>query len=161
MIVIIGVSGCGKTTVGKLLSKKSGKPFYDADNFHPQTNIDKMKNGIPLNDKDRIPWLKLLSSKMAVIEEKTEVILACSALKEIYRRLLSENNNMITWVYLDGSFELIKERMYNRDSHFMKSQMLKSQFEDLEVPDYGLHISITESPEEIVNTIISKLKLYE
>ena len=161
MIVILGVSGCGKTTVGKLLSKKLGKPFYDADDFHPQTNIDKMKNGIPLNDNDRIPWLKLLSNKMAAIEEKVEVILACSALKESYRQLLSENNNLITWVYLDGSFELIKERMYDRDNHFMKSQLLKSQFEVLEVPDYGLHIAITESPEEIVNTIISKLKLYE
>lgn len=161
MIIIMGVSGCGKTTIGKRLSDRTGMPFFDADDFHPQSNIDKMSNNIPLTDSDRHPWLISLSEKIAFWDSQGGAILACSALKEQYRELLSAGNTSISWVYLSGSFELIKSRMESRNGHYMKASLLQSQFDALEVPDYGLDISIENDPEEIIDTIISKLKPHE
>jgi len=161
MIIIIGVSGCGKTTVGKLLSEKTGMPYYDADDFHSQANIKKMKNNISLTDEDRLPWLQTLAKNIKAWQVKQDAILSCSALKEKYRKILSSNIDSILWVYLAGSFDLIKSRIESRNGHYMKSQLLQSQFDDLEVPEYGLNISIDKSPEEIVNIIISKVKQHE
>lgn len=161
MIVIMGVSGCGKTTVGKLLSKKLGMAYFDADDFHPQSNVDKMKNGTPLTDEDRLPWLVTLANEIEKWEAKGGAILSCSALKEKYRQVLASKINTITWIYLSGSFDLIKSRLENRDEHYMKSHLLQSQFDALEIPDYGLEINITSTPQEIVNTIISKLNTNE
>ncbi|NND63544.1 MAG: gluconokinase [Flavobacteriaceae bacterium] len=154
MIVIMGVSGCGKTTVGKLLADELQIPFYDADDFHPQSNIEKMKNGVPLDDSDRLPWLQMLSTEMNRWEQDGGAILACSALKESYRKLLSSQTS-VNWVYLHGSFDTILDRMKTRQ-HFMKPEMLQSQFDTLEVPSYALELDITKNPEELVAEIQSK-----
>lgn len=156
--VIMGVSGCGKTTIGQLLSTAFNIPFYDADDFHPQSNIEKMKNGFPLNDSDRAPWLNILSNKLKSWNTNAGAILACSALKESYREQLSKGVSTIKWIYLEGSFELIKQRIENRSQHFQKSNMLQSQFEILEVPNYGIHVNINKEPQDIIRCIINKIK---
>jgi carbohydrate kinase (thermoresistant glucokinase family) len=161
MIVIMGVSGCGKTTIGQGLAKQLGLPYYDADDFHPQSNIDKMKHGFPLNDEDRMPWLSNLAEHIKTWDEQGGAVLSCSALKESYRTLLASKSTAIKWVYLKGSFELIQSRLEQRAGHYMKSNLLQSQFDTLEEPDYGIHVSIDNTPETILNSILSKLKTYE
>jgi carbohydrate kinase (thermoresistant glucokinase family) len=155
MIVVMGVSGCGKTTVGGALAEKLRLPFFDADDFHPPANIEKMSSGTPLVDSDRYPWLKRLASEIRGWEEKGGAVLACSALKEEYREILSSVPNM-TWVYLQADFDIILNRMKNR-KHFMDPALLQSQFETLEVPSYGLHINAEKELDEIISEIINKL----
>lgn len=161
MIVTMGVSGCGKTTIGKLLAESLKIPYFDADDFHPQENIDKMKQGIALTDKDRLPWLEKLASQMEIWENSGGAVLSCSALKEAYRKILASKVKNIKWVYLSGSYELIKNRMKKREAHYMKTNLLQSQFDALEIPDYGIEIDISGSPEELTKTILTKLKSYE
>jgi len=161
IIIILGVSGCGKTTIGRLLATETGFDFYDADDFHPKSNIDKMKNNIPLTDEDRFPWLHILANKMQKWNTENNFVLACSALKESYRQILASNFNNILWIYLEGDPDLIASRLGTRKGHFMKPVLLSSQFEALEIPNYGLHIPIKQSPSEILKTIKSKLKLDE
>lgn len=161
VIVVFGVSGSGKTTVAKLLSEKLSVPYYDADDFHPQANIDKMSNGHALNDDDRRPWLQALSDRIGYWQYNGGAILACSALKEQYRELLAVQAKHIYWVLLWGTFELIRSRMEARKAHFMAPSLLQSQFDTLEVPDYGLTIDVGPDPETIVNTILTKLNTYE
>ncbi len=158
IVIIMGVSGCGKTTIGSQLSQKISVPFYDADDFHPKSNIDKMAGGIALNDDDRLPWLELLADTILDWSSKTGAVLACSALKEKYRAILSSKYNNIVWVYLSGPKELIRQRIEARSGHFMNSDLLNAQFHDLEVPNYGIHIDISGAPENITNTIVLKLK---
>ncbi len=155
----MGVSGCGKSTIGKQLSKTLDIPFFDADDFHPQANIEKMINGFPLSDHDRQPWLDLLSNKIKSWHTTEGAILACSALKESYREKLNKGFEQITWIFLVGSFELISERLRNRASHFFKPELLKSQFESLEVPNYGWHISIDNNVPEIVQYIKNRIEM--
>jgi len=158
LIIVMGVSGCGKSTIGKLLADQLNIDFYDADDFHPDANVTKMKNGQALNDTDRKPWLLLLSKKLQEWQQKGGAVLACSALKENYRQLLMSNNpDTIKWVYLEGTFKVITERISKRENHFMKADLLKSQFDTLEIPEYGSHISITNKPSEIITTIIEGL----
>ncbi len=157
IIQVIGVSGCGKTTIAKKLSNDLGLPFYDADDFHPQANIDKMSSGKPLNDEDRASWLEILSVNLQQWEGEGGAILACSALKEKYRNRLAQDLKNCFWVFLSGSYELIFDRMRKRKNHYMSEEMLRSQFETLEVPDYGIHVDIGKSPEEIVEKIKSSL----
>lgn len=161
MIIIMGVSGCGKTTVGKSLSEKINLPFYDADDFHTEANIEKMKNGHALTDDDRKPWLESLSNHIEKWELNGGAILACSALKEKYRAILSSKIKTINWVYLSGSFDVIKTRLEQRNQHYMKSTLLTSQFDTLEIPQYGLHIPIEKPVKDIITTITSKLNLNE
>ena len=158
IIVVYGVSGCGKSTIGKLLSDKLAIPFYDADDYHPQNNIDKMASGAPLNDDDRQPWLERLAK---LLQEEKSAVLACSALKEKYRKILTQGNENINWVHLEGDFDLIAERMKARGNHFMKSDMLQSQFDVFERADYGLHLDIKNAPEEIIHTIIEKINFMD
>ncbi|MFV9552469.1 gluconokinase [Algibacter sp. PT7-4] len=158
IIIVMGVSGCGKTTIGSRLSQKTGIPFYDADDFHPKSNIDKMTRGNSLNDDDRLPWLELLADNILEWSSNKGAVLACSALKENYRVILASKYTNIIWVYLYGSKNLIKERIEARSGHYMNSDLLNSQFHDLEVPNYGIHIDVSETPEKIINTIVSKLK---
>lgn len=157
IIQVIGVSGCGKTTIAKKLSEDLGLPFYDADDFHPQSNIDKMSSGKPLDDHDRATWLETLSENLVEWEKQGGAILACSALKEKYRNILAKGLNNCYWVFLSGSYDVIFERMRKRKDHYMSEEMLRSQFEALEVPEYGIHVDIGKSPEEIVEMIKSSL----
>jgi len=157
IVQVIGVSGCGKSTIAQKLSEDLGIPYYDADDFHPQENIDKMSSGKPLNDDDRALWLEILSTNLQQWEKEGGAILACSALKEKYRRVLAGNLKNCHWVFLYGSYELILERMNKRKDHYMSGEMLRSQFEALEVPAYGIHIDIQKSPKEIIAKIKSSL----
>ena len=154
----MGVSGSGKTTVGKALASALEIPFYDADDFHPEDNIMKMEQGIPLQDLDRRSWLDTLSENLTQWEAETGAVLACSALKEMYRITLSSGvNNDMTWIYLYGRSELIKERMSGRRGHYFKPELLDSQLADLEPPQYGWHFNISSSADHIVNSILDKL----
>jgi gluconokinase len=151
----MGVSGCGKTTIGKALAIKLGWDFYDADDFHPPGNIAKMSGGIPLNDDDRTPWLASLHALISTcMKENRNGVLACSALKESYRQILQSNNQGLLIVYLKGDYELIWARMIDRAGHYMKPLLLISQFEVLEEPTYGLVIDISQSVDEIVAHIL-------
>ena len=161
MIVIMGVSGCGKTTIGKQLAKQLDLPYFDADDFHPPSNIDKMTQGIPLNDEDRWPWLTLLVNHMKTWDEQGGAVLACSALKESYRTLLASECNNVIWIYLKGSYNVIQSRLQHREGHYMKSNLLQSQFDTLEEPDYGIHVDIENTPEQIMAYITPKLKAHE
>ena len=155
----MGVSGSGKTTVGKALASALEIPFYDADDFHLHGNIVKMNQGIPLGDLDRKSWLETLSKNLAQWEAATGAVLACSALKEMYRAVLQSGvKNDMTWVYLYGRSELIKERMAGRKEHYFKPDLVDSQFADLEPPQYGWHFDISSSADHIVKSILDKLR---
>jgi len=156
VIFVIGVSGCGKSTIAEKLSKETGIPYFDADDFHPQSNIEKMSRGEALTDEDRSSWLNTLSDKLQIWNKGQGAVLACSALKEKYRMTLSTNLEPCSWVFLSGSFELIQSRLNQRKGHYMGAKLLRSQFDTLEIPDYGIHIDIEEAPEEI----IERIKLY-
>ncbi|MEZ4875206.1 MAG: NADP-dependent phosphogluconate dehydrogenase [Flavobacteriaceae bacterium] len=151
--IIMGVSGSGKTTVGTLLAQQLSLPFYDADAFHSEANVAKMAAGIPLTDEDRLPWLQALQTAMGTWTEGA--VLACSALKESYRRVLAEGHDVV-WVYLKGSFKTILQRMEARN-HFMKPELLQSQFDVLEPPSYGLHVEVSLPPQQLVSEIITNL----
>ncbi len=158
-IIVMGVSGCGKTTVGKLLAERMGWTFIEGDEYHSPENVRKMSGSIPLTDKDRLPWLDRLHS---LLKEKAHqgcsVVLACSALKQSYRDLLSKGFENVSFAYLKGDYNLISDRMHNR-KHFMRAGMLKSQFESLEEPNDAVAFSITGSPDEIVNEITQRFNL--
>jgi len=156
--VVMGVSGCGKTTVGKLLAKEKEIPFFDADDFHPENNIQKMQAGLPLNDDDREPWLNILSEKIREWNDESGAVLACSALKKSYRNTLKSETSDVTFIWLDGSYDLIKSRMQNRVGHYMPPGLLQSQFDALEPPSHAVKISIDQSPDSILSDIIQNLK---
>jgi len=153
--LIMGVSGSGKTRVGKSLAEHLGWDFYDADDFHPAANVEKMANGIPLDDSDRAPWLAALHDLISssLIQSRPGV-LACSALKERYRQRLLEGNAGVQLIYLKGSYDLIWSRMIVRADHYMKPHMLQSQFETLEEPVNALTVDISLSVNEIVQKIL-------
>jgi len=159
VIILMGVSGCGKTTVGKLLSKQTGLPFFDADDFHPPENVRKMESGQPLNDEDRQPWLEILSEKISEWNRSSGAILACSALKETYREILRSGEGNTGFVYLNGSRSVIFDRMKLREGHYMPPELLDSQFEALEEPKNALVVDIRHAPEEIAKQIVNKLEL--
>lgn len=157
VFVLMGVSGSGKTTIGKALAQKLGCSFYDGDDFHPPENVAKMANGIPLNDADRRPWLARLHDLIAEYEARGETaVLACSALKKQYRDQLRMGNETIRFIFLYGSFDTIWQRMQTRPGHYMKADMLQSQFDALEAPDptEALQIDIANSVAQIVTAIL-------
>ena len=150
----MGVSGSGKSTIGKLLSQEFNIPFYDGDDFHPKENIEKMSSGRPLNDKDRQSWLEALNGLALKELKKSNCIILCSALKQKYREILIQNiETQSEWIYLSGSFDLISKRLNSRENHFMTSDLLKSQFDILEEPRDALRVDISLSPNEIIKTI--------
>jgi len=160
IIYIMGVSGSGKTTIGKKLAAKIGFPFFDGDDFHSPSNKEKMKQNIPLNDEDRKDWLLQMNQTAREHAITDGAIIACSALKEKYRNILSSGINIpIYWVFMNGSFELIKKRMERRKDHFMPPGLLTSQFDALEVPANSIAVDITKKPDEIVKTVISQIGL--
>jgi gluconokinase len=158
-LVIMGVSGCGKTSIGQALSERLGWSFYDGDDFHSPENVSKMSNGMPLNDDDRTNWLKtlheLISEKLRAGEN---LILACSALKKKYRHQLRLGNEGLVFVYLNGDFELIWSRMQTRNDHYMKPEMLISQFNTLENPSNALVVNIDQPIEAIIQEIINNIE---
>lgn len=157
--IIMGVSGCGKSTVGEQLAPRLGLPFYDGDDFHPAANIAKMSNGTPLTDDDRRDWLATLATELGQWETAGGAILACSALKEAYRTTLQSGlKSPIHWVFLDGPRELLLKRMGSRKGHYMHPDMLDSQLATLERPAYALRLSITATPEELVQDIVAAKK---
>ncbi len=154
----MGVSGSGKTTIGSLLSAKTGYPFYDADSFHPAENINKMKVKQQLTDLDRLPWLNNIHTFVLDQIKNHSIIIACSALKEAYRQILGRQlENQCSWVFLKGDFNTIRNRMEKRTDHFMPIDLLQSQFDILEMPVGSIKVSITLPPASIVDFIISKL----
>ena len=159
IVVIMGVSGSGKTTIGSLLANELDWSFYDADDFHNQANRDTMAKGIPLTDQDRSTWLASLRELIQEnINSATSIVLACSALKESYRVILNVDGQA-KFVYLKGTYSEIESRMKNRTGHFMPVKLLKSQFEVLEEPIDSLVIDLTLSPEEIIQLIRKGLAL--
>jgi len=154
----MGVSGCGKSTIGKLLSQELHIPFFDGDDFHSKENVRKMSNGIPLTDKDRLKWLASLNELAINQLKNNSCIIACSALKETYRDFLNNSiENKTKWVFLHGSFEQISNRINRRGNHFMGSGLLKSQFDILEEPKKAININISLTPNNIVETIKKEL----
>ncbi|MBH8565548.1 gluconokinase [Nostoc sp. CENA67] len=154
IILVMGVSGSGKTTIGQLLAASLHWEFQDADSFHSPENIEKMRHGIPLNDLDRMPWLLALQQAIQNwLQENKNVVLACSALKASYREFLLVDSDGIKLVYLKGSFELIQQRLQQRQSHFMTEKLLNSQFDTLEEPENALIVDVSQPPELIVEDI--------
>ena len=159
IVILMGVSGVGKTTIGKILSEKLGWPLFDADEFHSPASIEKMRNGIPLEDADRWPWLDRMNAMLTEKEgHGASVLLACSALKQVYRDRLAKGVTDLRWVYLKGSFDLIQGRLEARKGHYMKAGLLESQFATLEEPADALTIDISDTPVAIADSILGRLQ---
>ena len=153
----MGVSGSGKTTLGQALAQKLGWDFFDADDFHPPANIAKMASGIPLSDSDRAPWLAALHDQLSsTLKSNRHPILACSALKQKYRVQLLDNINGIEIIYLKGSYDLIWSRMSTREGHYMRSEMLRSQFAALEDPENVFALDVSMTVKDMIDKIIAK-----
>lgn len=165
-LVVMGVAGSGKSTIAAALSEKLCWALAEADEFHPQSNIDKMTRGIPLQDEDRWPWLRKIQSWMTTHATAGQsTVLTCSALKQSYRQLLSEAEGRVLFIHLDGGAELISQRMQGREGHFMPPTLLPSQLATLEpltgneLAAGSLSMDITNSPEEIVTAVLAGLTL--
>ena len=154
IIFIMGVSGSGKTTTGKLLAERIHFPFFDADDYHSPANIEKMKAGSPLTDADRQNWLQTMNQLAIQQQTKKGAVIACSALKQSYRDGLQKNIVLSRWFFLEGSQELILERMQKRKGHFMPPALLQSQLDSLEPPASAITIPIDKDPSTIVSTIL-------
>ena len=156
ILFVMGVSGSGKTTIGKLLAEKLELPFFDGDAYHPKTNVEKMAAGHPLNDEDRKGWLHRLN-ELAKKQAQEGAIIACSALKSQYREQLRQGLHTVEFIYLEGSFDLISERLANRKGHFMPTALLRSQFDALEIPKHAISVSIDATPSEVVENILKEI----
>jgi gluconokinase len=165
VLIIMGVSGCGKSTIGALLARRLHWEFEDADWLHPAANVDKMNNGIPLSDADRRPWLEAVASWIDNTRRSGEhAVVACSALKHRYRDVLTGDRADVRLVFLKGDETLIARRIATRHEHFMPRSLLHSQFEALEEPgpdERPIVVSIEPEPREIVARILSALKMVE
>jgi gluconokinase len=164
-IVVMGVSGAGKSTVGKLIAARLGCPFRDADSFHPKANIEKMSRGAPLTDADRWPWLRAIADGIGEHRKAGTVgVVTCSALKRAYRDIVTAGKpSDVRLVYLKGDFALIEARLRARKGHFMPTALLKSQFDALEAPtadENAIVVSIDATPGEIAEDVLRKLKVY-
>ncbi|KXF83360.1 gluconokinase [Enterovibrio coralii] len=158
-ILLMGVSGAGKSLIGQKVANNLGIPFFDGDDYHPKENVKKMRQGTPLNDEDRQGWLKTLNQ---LFIEKQSLVLACSALKQTYRNMLAENNEDMVVVYLKGDFDTIWSRHKKRDDHYFTGErMLRSQFETLEEPtrDEAIYIDISKSVDDVVAQVVAALNV--
>ena len=165
-VVVMGVAGAGKTTVSSALAERLGWVLAEADEFHPQANIDKMTSGVPLTDDDRWPWLRSIRDWMtAQSAAGNSTVLTCSALKRSYRRLLADADGRVIFAHLDGSPELLAERMASRAGHFMPTGLLPSQLATLEpltADEYAtgsIRLDISQAPESLVNAVVATLHL--
>lgn len=163
IIIVMGVSGCGKSAVGSRLAERLGAHYAEGDEFHSEANIEKMRNGIPLNDDDRWPWLNAIAE---VIDDwrthGRDAVVACSALKKVYRDILGGGHDDVVFVHLEGSMDLIAARMAKRRHEYMPATLLQSQFDTLEPPDEktenAIAVDITPPPEAIVETVLDRLR---
>lgn len=158
VLILMGVSGTGKSTIGQALSEKLNWPYFEGDKFHSPANVEKMRAGIPLNDDDRGPWL--LSIRTAIEEHLASAgsaIFACSALKASYREILQKEDKRIKFIFLHASYELILSRMNSRKHEYMPASLLKSQFETLEEPKNAIKVSVNQAVDKIVEEILEKL----
>ncbi len=159
IIILMGVAGSGKTTVGQLLAKELSWKFYEGDDFHSRANIKKMKQGFALTDADRDAWLASLANLIKELNKnKQSAIIACSALKRAYRERLAAHGSNIQFVYLKGSYDLIQHRLEARQEHYFKADLLKSQFEILEEPEQAIVINVAQTPDRIVQQIKQALR---
>ncbi len=158
-IVVMGVAGSGKTTIGQLLAARLGWPFYDADDYHPPANVAKMARGIPLDDADRTGWLAALAGLIGGgLARGENGVLACSALKRDYRAVLRVDERRVRFVYLRGDYDAIQARLLAREDHFMPAVLLRSQFDALEEPDDAIIVDVALEPVQIVAAIIEQLQ---
>lgn len=160
IVVLMGVSGTGKTTVGKLLAADLGWTFLEGDEFHPAANVEKMRRGEPLNDDDRRPWLAALRRRIEeAIGRGENAVLACSALKHAYQDYLEghDPDDLVRYVHLTGSEELLRRRLEERKGHFMPASLLHSQFEALEPPEHAIAVDVTPPPDVIARDVRAKL----
>lgn len=149
LIAVIGVSGCGKTTLGTALATALSATFLDADDYHPPENVEKMRAGTALTDRDRAPWLRTLNAEIKARLARGEcVVLACSALKQVYRAAIAHGLPAVDWILLDGSFDMVAARVRQRENHYMPESLLRSQFDTLERPDDAIRISVALSTAE-------------
>ena len=155
IVVVMGVSGCGKSTIGQLLASRLQVPFLDADEFHPPANVAKMAAGTPLTDADRQPWLESLNKKL---REERNAVLACSALKESYRQALAHDIAGCRFVHLRGNIELIRSRLAERRHRYMPASLLESQFATLEPPVGAIEVDIAPPPEQCIEAILAGLR---
>ena len=162
VVVMMGVSGSGKTTIAEGVARREAWPLLEGDKFHPPANIEKMSHGIPLTDEDRWPWLRAIAAAIDDWRKNGQSgVVACSALKRAYRAILIGDRNDVVLVYLQGSKDLIGQRMASRKGHFMPPALLDSQFAALEEPQPDEHpivVSVAGTPEEIVDEVIGKLQ---
>lgn len=158
VIIVMGVAGSGKTTVGRLLAAEMGWSFKEGDDVHPPANIQKLKQGRPLSDVDRVPWLRSLRAIIDdLLRRGGDGVMACSALKQEYRQFLKQGRDDVRFVYLKGSYDLIYSRLVKRRGHFMDQGLLRNQFEVLEEPLEDIVVDVSPKPEAIVETIKSEL----
>lgn len=159
IIVLIGVTGSGKSTVGRLLAQQLGWKFYEGDDLHPAANLQKMRRGLPLTDEDRKPWLKAIQNAIrAAIEKRENAVIACSALKESYRNMLRVDGEVV-FVYLKADSPLIQQRLKKRIGHFMNPVLIQSQFDTLEEPTQAVQIDAALPTAEIVQLIRDQLAI--
>ncbi|MCG8511016.1 MAG: gluconokinase [Rhodospirillales bacterium] len=162
IVIVMGVSGCGKTYVGSKLAKHLGGPFAEGDEFHSPENVAKMRGGTPLTDEDRWPWLHAIAARIdAWREEGQTAVVACSALRKVYRDILMGDREDVVAVHLKGSYKLISDRLAERQHEYMPTSLLKSQFDTLEEPDKTenvITVSIDQTPDEVVAEAIAGLK---
>jgi gluconokinase len=158
-IVVMGVSGSGKSSVGKALAAALGWEFQDGDDYMPAANVRKMASGTPLTDEDRLPWLDILGDLIAnKLADGVPLVLACSALKESYRQRLQQGDPQLIFVHLAGDFDLIQSRLEERPGHFMKAGMLQSQFDTLEAPNDAIVVDVAEPIEKIVGQVVKEIR---
>lgn len=159
IIVLMGVTGSGKSTVGKLLAQQLGWKFFDGDDFHSPANIEKMRRGMPLNDDDRRPWLEAIRESIRQMVERSEnAVIACSALKHSYRQMLRIAGEVV-FVYLKANIDIVRERLKNRTGHFMNPDLIQSQFDTLEESEQALRVDASLPPGEIVRRIRTQLRI--
>ena len=160
ILVLMGVSGCGKTTIGEKVAQRLACDYQDADSFHSQANIDKMHRGIPLNDEDRAPWLAAIRHEIEACHRDGRThVFGCSALRQRYRGVLSDEgrDGKLIFVYLEGTFDSIHDRLAARTDHFFDARLLRSQFDALEVPVNAIAVNIDQSVDQIVSEILRRL----
>jgi len=158
IVVVLGVAGSGKSTVGTMLADAMHCPFLDADSLHSAANVGKMMRGVPLTDADRAPWLVAIHARLLeAFRSGRSLVVGCSALRKSYRAAIAEGI-AITWVYLKGSEALVRSRLRHRAGHYMKADMLASQFEALEEPSGAIIVDVAQSPEAIVEQVLGELR---